>query len=158
MATAAEILTDIYNSNDFAAMMRKVDVSEDLKDDIRQHVFCELFAKDSSFILDLQHRGKLRGYISSMVWSVSRMKRTNSFARQFGLLEVVTDEIPDVEDEKEIEIEVDLSSLYWYNAELLRLYAELGSYKAVSEKTGIPCTSIFEAIQTAKKHLKNDLK
>lgn len=138
-------------------MLRKVKVSESLKDDLKQHVFCELYAKPPEFIIDLKSRGKLRGYISSMVWSISKMKRTNSFARQFGVNETPTDTIPDVAEERETIDPVDLSKLHWYKAELLKLYAELGTYKAVSESTGIPTVSVFNTVKQAKKLIRQTL-
>jgi len=158
LVTAKEILTDIYTSEDFAAMMRKVDVSKELKKDLQQHVFCELLQKPEQLILDLYNRKKLRGYISSMVWSISRMKQTNSFARQFGVNEVLTNEFTDIADERYSEMDADLSSLSWYDSEVLRLYAKLGSYRAVANDTGIPLVSIFDTVKRAKTIVKNDLK
>lgn len=155
--TAKQILTDIYVSEDFAAMMRKVKISEDLKEDLQQHVFCELLQKPEEAIIDLYNRKKLRGYISSMVWSISRMKRTNSFARQFGVNEVCTDDLPEIADSSYSELTPDLNKLNWYNSELLQLYAKLGSYKAVSDDTGIPVISVFNAVKEAKKILKHEM-
>ena len=154
--TATELLTNIYKSKDFADMMRRVKVSDELKEDIKQHVFCELFAKPCEFIEDLQNRGKLRGYISSMVWAVSKMNRHNKFARQFGFNEVPLEFAAHLEVEETPE-PITLDGLDWYKAEMLQLYAELGTYKAVNEKTNIPTVSVFNTVKAAKKHVKMHL-
>ena len=155
--TAKEVLTEIYQSKELAKMMQVVRCREDLKEDLKQHVFCELFAKPEEFILDLVNRGKLKGYISSMVFSISRMKNTNSFARQFGLKEDVTDSFTEIALEVSEMPDIDTSRLYWYKDTILRLYAELGTYKAVSLDTGIPVTSIYRTVNEARKELKREI-
>jgi DNA-directed RNA polymerase specialized sigma24 family protein len=47
--------------------------------------------------------------------------------------------------------------LYWYHQELLKLYAEHGTYRAVSEITNIPVKSIHNAIKKAKVKLKKEI-
>jgi RNA polymerase sigma factor (sigma-70 family) len=50
-----------------------------------------------------------------------------------------------------------LESVYWYNAELLKLYAEGKSYRQIAKETGIKLGSVYTAIQRAKKEIKEYL-
>lgn len=47
-----------------------------------------------------------------------------------------------------------LDSLHWYQAELFRLYVKYGTYKKVSENTGIPIRSVGTTIRSVKDYLK----
>lgn len=40
-----------------------------------------------------------------------------------------------------------INKLYWYDAEMLRLYMQLGNYRAIQKKTGIPFVSCYKNIQ-----------
>lgn len=59
--------------------------------------------------------------------------------------------------EYESEVICALSEMHWYKQELLNLYVELGTYKAVSDKTGIPLTSVFKTITELRKEIKQKL-
>ena len=43
------------------------------------------------------------------------------------------------------------NSMWWYHSRLIKLYAEEGSYRAVSEKTMIPKASIADSIREFKR-------
>lgn len=70
--------------------------------------------------------------------------------------QVNTDEFEDrlaketVEDKALSEIE----NLYWYNAELVKLYMIHGNYRAIEQHTGIPFVSCYHTIKKAFKELK----
>ena len=55
------------------------------------------------------------------------------------------------------ELKAHLSQMHWYKARVFELYAELGTYRAVSEITGIPTTSVYRTVQELKKELKQKL-
>jgi hypothetical protein len=50
-----------------------------------------------------------------------------------------------------------MGEMHWYKARVFELYAELGTYRAVSELTGIPTTSVYRTVQDLKKELKQKL-
>lgn len=56
----------------------------------------------------------------------------------------------DMEDKALSEIE----NLYWYNAELVKLYMLHGNYRAIEEQTGIPFVSCYHTIRKSFKELK----
>jgi hypothetical protein len=162
---AKSILTEIYQSKELAATIAKVKPIE-LQGDIRQHVFCELYGKDESFIAELHERGKLRLYIAKMIRNISRLKSTNSFNRAMGKeipmsacgesrFEVVRYENEERErQEVESSIACAVAEIYWYKAGILKLYAEMGTYKAVAIRTGIPAASIFRTVKDARAEIK----
>lgn len=48
----------------------------------------------------------------------------------------------------------EIDGLYWYNAELIRLYVKHGNYRAIEKETGIHYISCYKAIQKSFKQLK----
>lgn len=176
----AEILSEIYVSTEVETMIRSLK-PEHLQDDIKQHCFLELFEKDEAFIMDLHERGKLKNYIVKTLYNTARFTRT-SFAKEQGkeipfseidgkkafksnyeleddfvvadleqyaaMLGCTTEEVIDFEN-----IEIDLSNLHWYKREVLKLYAEQGTYQKVSDLTHIPMTSIYQTVLEARKQV-----
>jgi hypothetical protein len=48
----------------------------------------------------------------------------------------------------------EIDKLYWYDAEMLRLYMKLGTFRAIQEHTGIPFISCYKNIQKSLATLK----
>lgn len=48
----------------------------------------------------------------------------------------------------------EIENLYWYNAELVKLYMVHGNYRAIEEQTGIPFVSCYHTIRKSFKELK----
>ena len=151
-----DILTEIYQSEELAATIAKVKPTR-LQQDIKQHVFLELLNKDKDIITDLHNRGKLKAYIASMIWNISQLRESNSFAKQIGMREVSTDKFVDVPYETSELFYLPIDKIYWYKARILELYAELGTYALVAEYTGIPTSSIFRTVREAKKEIKSKI-
>lgn len=165
--TAASILTRIYESKEIKEVIMRLK-PEHLQQDILQHTFLELFEKEESFILELDGRGKLKAYIVKILYNTATYSRS-SFAKALGK-ETPTDicgdakyEVIRYEDEEKERTESNnsvacaVSNLHWYKANMLAIYAELGTYKAVSEKTKIPLSSVFKTITEARKEIKKQL-
>jgi hypothetical protein len=51
-----------------------------------------------------------------------------------------------------------IDELYWYDAEILKLYLELGSYREVEKATGIKWTSVYDTVTTAIGIIKSKLR
>lgn len=169
MNTAHNILTEIYLSKELAATIAKVRPTS-WQEDIKQHVFTELFAKPDADILDLHKRGKLKSYVARMIWNVSQMNKHNEFARKTGLNEMSvglchqsTFEVVRIDESQKQQLEAEQSvncvmeKMHWYKANIMKLYAELGTYKAVTQDTGIPTASIFRTVREAKKEIKSKI-
>ena len=147
------MLIEIYQSKDFATMIKKVR-PVNLQEDIKQHVFVQLFEKEELFITDLNGKNKLRPYIATMVWNISRLRASNSFTKQLGLKEIPTEGFRDVPYETEDLFYVPLNKIHWYKARIIELYAELGTYAEVAKFTGIPTCSVFRTVRQARKEIK----
>lgn len=50
-----------------------------------------------------------------------------------------------------------IDELYWYNAEMIRLYVKHGNYRAIERETGIPYISCYKSIQKSFKELKKNV-
>lgn len=151
--TKNSILTEIYLSKDVEVLIRSIK-PDHLQDDIKQHCFLELFEKPEEFILDLYNRKKLKNYIIKVLYNTSRWINT-PLHKQLGK-ETPTEFIEDSECEvyEEINIEPVMNDIYWYKAEMIRLYAEHGTFQKVSDLTGIPLKSVYTTIVEARKEIK----
>jgi len=139
----SEILTEIYLSAEVEKMIRSLKPCH-LQDDIKQHCFIELLEKDEEFIMDLHNRGKLKNYIVKVLYNTARFTRT-SFTKQLGK-ETPTETFEDVPEEEYEGVSVNIENLHWYKREVLKLYAEQGTYQKVSDLTHIPMTSIYQTV------------
>ncbi len=52
----------------------------------------------------------------------------------------------------------EIDNLYWYDAELIRLYQKKGNFRAIEKETGIPFVSCFNTLKenAIKKHENNN--
>jgi DNA-directed RNA polymerase specialized sigma24 family protein len=169
---ASSLLTEIYQSKEIGDVISRIQ-PEQIRDDLKQHVFLELFEQSEDFIIDLFTRGKLKAYIAKMLYNTARFSRTK-FSKEMGkeiafgnfeelegkicktsAYEIVrgTNDLRTKDDEFE-ELNCAVSQIYWYKARLLELYSEVGTYKKVSEVTGIPVASVFATITQARKEVK----
>jgi hypothetical protein len=147
--TKDQLLSEIYQSTEVKVMIASLQPKH-LQQDILQHCFLELFEKKEEFILDLHTRGKLKHYIVKILYNTARFSRT-TFAKTLGqdisfsdvLVTKPTENYADSLERFEqnienndalIEYEADqrevydqvyfnLSGLYWYKAEIFKLYA-----------------------------------
>jgi DNA-directed RNA polymerase specialized sigma24 family protein len=159
--TKNEIIAALYNSKEVDELILKIQPSY-LRDDLKQYVFHVLCEKPDAFIINLSESKTLKYFLVRII--------TNSvFSNSSGFLsihrkskEVYQDQFKDVEDvESNHELidrcEKEVEKLYWYNKELLELYAEHGTYRAVSEFTDIPVKSVHNAVKKAKLEIRKRL-
>jgi len=132
------------------AVLSKVRDQEHI-DDLKQHLFLQLLEKPDGFILELEMKGKLKSYVVKMIWNISHWTKGNFKPRS---KEVLVEKFKDVKDDIDEEVDIPLHKLHWYNRELLKLYAECGTYQAVSNATMIPVKSVFENVRKTKKIIK----
>ena len=75
--------------------------------------------------------------------------------RKLEAKETPLESLPDLVEEEVVEIiVVPLDRIHWYEAKILELYAELGTYRKVAEATGIPHISIYHTVRNARKNIK----
>ena len=166
------LITEIYTSKEIGEVISKIH-PESIRDDLKQHVFLELFEHSEDFILDLHNRGKLKSFIVKMMFNTSRFTKSK-FSKEmgkeisFGNFEEINEKVCQqsafeitrgvsdlrTKDDEFEEMNCALSKIYWYKAEILKLYSELGTYKKVSLTTGIPVASVFATVNQARKEIK----
>jgi len=157
---AKSILTNIYTSNEIAECLLKID--SDIRDDLKQHVFLLLFEKDENFIIELHQQDKLRNYIVKVMFNLVHFTQDKFHRVNRRQTEILTNDFDeDITDDREVDLlpklEMEMQNIYWYNKHMLELYVELGTYKSVSEKTGIAIRSVANAVEKAKKQLKHNV-
>lgn len=95
MNHATQLLTELYTSREVAEVVKRLRPAE-LQQDMLQHVFTELFAKDPAEIEEKHEQGRLRGYVALMLYNTAKHYK-GKFHREQGrdragqLIEVSTD-------------------------------------------------------------------
>lgn len=147
-------------------------VKEDIRDDLLQHVFVFLLEKEEAFILELHAKNKLNAYFVKVLFNTAHF-REDKFHRQYKRdREIPQEHLPDVPCDDEPKHTQDMATHCfsivnlltesnerneWYNSQLLKLYVDLGTYQAVSDKTGIAKRSVCNAVHEARKQVKAKL-
>ena len=150
---AKQIIEELYRSDDLRECLSRIQ-PPDIRDDVKQHVFTELLLKPETDILDLYERGKFTAYVAKMLVNMVRWERS-SFRKLQGRETALES---DIADEQPIEIiVVPLQKLYWYDAKMLELYAEHGSYRKVEAITGIEFSGICKTIKKARIEIKKHM-
>jgi hypothetical protein len=134
-----------------------------LQDDLKQEVILKICEMPEEKLLSLHESKVLEFYTVRVIINEIR-NPNNSFAKKYrGISEEITNEphSPDPDfKEREVLEELqqvainEIQNLYWYDKELLLTYLRLGSYRAVTEYTGIPVTSIFNSLKKSMKVMK----
>ena len=152
---AIAIIEEIYRSEDLRECLSRIRPVE-VQQDVLQHVFMELLEKDPELIIDLHTRHQLKKYVVTMLFNSVKWERS-SF-NKMSSKEILFETFNDIcEEQPEVTLKVPLEKIYWYDAKLLELYAEHGTYRKVAEITGLEFTGIFKTIQKAKKEIKKHI-
>lgn len=152
---AKQIIEELYRSKDLKECLAKIR-PVDIQQDVLQYVFTELLMKDDEMVIDLYRRNKLMAYVAKMLYNMVRWER-GTFRKSLTK-EVIVDTFVDIAYEESIdEIQVPLEKIYWYDAQILELYAKYGTYRAVAEITGINHVSIFHTVKKAKEAIKKHI-
>lgn len=121
--------------------------------DLIQFVFAKICEQDDTFIASLIDNGKLRHYIAKLIYNTKHWQRTE-WTKQMAAKEIPTEIFNEKADEKYNELEIPIEKIYWFKAEILKLYAELGTYRAVALKTGINVSAVFKYVNAARNDIK----
>jgi len=155
-----EILTEFWSSrevNEAISKMKPVELQEDLKSE----VFLILAELDQQKLVDLYDRKQLRFYIVRIMLNLVQSTDKKFYRKYRDFVEWVEVEKEDV---KEVDITEGIlnhvEGLYWYQKEILRLYAfEFnGNARELSRKTGIPYMSIIRTLNQTKNELRKKIR
>lgn len=156
-----KIIEELYKSKEVDDVLKKIQPA-DIQDDLRQYVFQVLCEKPDDFIIDLYNQKKIKFYLVKIITNSVFANVSGFYKIHKNSKEVHCEQFEDVVDEDSNHefmerCEKEVKELYWYNEVLLRMYAEHGSYRAVSVKTGIPVKSVFNAVRKAKNQIKSNI-
>ena len=161
--TAAQIITDIYNSGELKKVCQNI--GGDYWFDLQQEVTLILLEKPTEKIIELQASGFLKWYIVRII--MSQFKSNNSafhkkyrhFDHNYPTHELLDCYHPifeetDHEYHKESQRKADAlkraftaldkSNSFPYEQRLLDLYLQVGKKRKVSEMTGIPYRTVLK--------------
>lgn len=157
-----DIISELYQSKEVNELISKIRPVE-LQDDLKQYAFAVLLEKPDAFIIELHNKKQLRYFLVKII-SNSVFSNRSGFLKIHKLsdnadIDVIADIPVDNSSMHEVigKIHAEIKNVYWYNAELLNLYSEHGSYRKVSEITNIPVKSVYNAIKHAKETIKKNI-
>lgn len=155
-----EILTEFWESkevNDAIGRMHPVELQEDLKSE----VFLILAELDEQKLIELYDRKQLRFYIVRVMLNLIKSTDKKFFKKYRDFVEWQPIDKPDevYYDITENVLEY-VEGLYWYQKEILRLYAFefKGNAKELSRQTGIPYMSIIRTLNQTKNELRKKIR
>lgn len=153
---AKKLLEEIYISKELKDCIAKIKPI-DIQQDVLQHSFVELLLKDDDLIIDLAKRNKLLPFVTKVIYNMVKWQRSTwKYTKSKEIYNGINYD-NNVVEENEEEINIPLESLYWYEARILELYAEHGSYRKVEQITGISYVSIFNTVKKARKNIKKNM-
>lgn len=157
--TKNEILSELFTSKDFNQCIRKMK-PENLQDELRAEVALILCEKPEDLIIGLADRKELRFYTVRIILNLIQ-SNTSQFYKKFRvnnleLSEIIEPIIIEYDERKDTAIS-EIDNLYWYDREILKLYAEHGTYRKVEEVTGIPFESVYKTVMKNCKIIRDRL-
>jgi hypothetical protein len=141
------------NFNDCLSKMKPQHLQEDLKMEVAL-IVCEW---PEEKILKLHEKKVLEFSVVRVILNLIRSDRS-PFAKMYRRPFVeMSHELSDCEGEgleqrrikeaiEDLAIE-EINSLYWYDAEMIRLYMKHGNFRAIQKETGIPFISCYKNIK-----------
>ena len=66
----------------------------------------------------------------------------------------LSEQMPEEYDDKPDRAIAEIDKLYWYDREIMKLYAEHGTYRKIEEVTGIPFESVYKTVRRCCKEIK----
>jgi len=116
--------------------------------DLIQNVFLKVYLLKEDFLIDLVQRKKLKHYIAKMLYNsnIDELRKKSK--------EVLTESFADTPEVLYNEIDIPLNKLPFLYAEILNMYSQLGTYRAVAKKTNINVSAVYKYVQIAKQEIK----
>lgn len=164
MSTKNDIISELYLSKDFCSCIKKMQ-PEHLQDDLKAEVITVLCELNEEKIQRLHNDKSLGFYAVRIILNMVRNKE-HPFQKKFRSvhIELTNQDVADDYNLEEAQIRQTLedatleaiNGLYWYDAELVRLYMKHGNFRALQKDTGIPLASCYRTIKNAFNTLKKE--
>lgn len=159
--TKNHIISTLYLDKDIDQSIKKMQPIE-LQDELRSEMFLVLCEMPEDRIIEMHENGMLKFYLVRTMISMIKSNTSRFYYKFRNHLNCEIDHTHDkaeVASEYEEEINDKLTKsievLHWYEAQILKLYAENGqNILALSRETKIPYRSLMKTIKKAKTLLK----
>ncbi len=157
-ARANEIIVTLMQSDEFSNCMKKVKPS--LKEDLTGELALILLETEPEKIILLHEKRQLSFYTVRIILTLA-FSKTSPFYKKYR---VTHDEFKDpgmlddyysiinrkVVEERALD---EIDKLDWYESEMVKLYMEVGNYRAMEQRTNIPYVSCFCTVKNAIKKI-----
>jgi hypothetical protein len=159
--TKNQIIEQLFRGKNFNDAIFKMEPAH-LRDDLKMEVITIVCEWPEEKILKLHSDNALDFYVVRVILNQAKSS-TSPFAKKYRApfleLKDVADHSESIEDRQVREQMEDfaleeIERLYWYDAEMIRLYLKLGSFRAIEEHTGIPFISCYKNIKKSMATLK----
>jgi len=162
-----QIITELFLSKNFNDCINKMK-PEYLRDDLKAEVILVICELDETKLKGLYDRGELNFYVARVILNMIK-STSSSFYRKYRKTTVEYNHNEELESDKHLPGEIEhrehiellqdisvkeIDSLYWYDAELLKLYMKLGTYRAIEKETGIPFESVYKTVRKSINQIK----
>lgn len=176
-----KIISDYYTQKDIITFFKNI--AGEWWEELRQDVFLTICEYDKEKIIDMHQRKCLKFFIVRIGLNQFRSKNSKFYYQNFKNQRlsdnIIDDELIENSDkilysnmlyelqddnaynkiEAKIQaVEKSIDDLRFFECEVLKLYLQLGTYKNVSIKTGIPIRTIANGVKNAINNVKLNLK
>lgn len=170
--TLEEFINENYDN--IILMSRRICKGSPESGDVAHHVISEFLENDRA--VELIHKGEAMKYLSGMVWRSfnSSTSPYHKIYRQKGRMHRLKDWKAEQIEQDEYdyytdnvieaiqilleEMQIDKNDMTWYYAKLFKMWLETPNFSELERKTKIPRTSISQAVNEAKKYIRQELK
>jgi hypothetical protein len=160
--TKNEVITNLYNSKNFNDCIGKME-PDYLREDLKSEVLSVVCEWPDEKVIGLYERKELDFYVVRVILNQVKSK-TSPFAKKYRrhTEELNGHEVLDFHDldERALKEELEdiaieeIDNLYWYDGALIKLYVELGNFRAIETVTQIPFISCYKNIKKSLQTLK----
>ncbi len=160
LAQRNQIIEELFVGKNFNNCISKME-PDHLQEDLKMEVISIVCEWPNEKVIELHKKKELEFYVVRVV--LNQIKSNTShfhkkYRKTYTPIEnsnlIVVHKCQDEPiDERMIREEAEdlaldeINRLYWYDAEMIRLYLKLGSFRAIEEHTGIPFISCYKNIK-----------
>jgi hypothetical protein len=159
--TRNQIIEGLFNGKNFNDCISKMEPAH-LQDDLRMEVISIVCEWPEEKVVGLHLDNALEFYVVRVILNQVKSK-TSPFVKKYRNSTYEIKETPQVNEnteERQLKEALEdfaleeIDKLYWYDAEMVRLYLKHGNFRAIEKETGIPFISCYKNIKKSLALLK----
>ena len=176
-----KLIAEYYENKELVTFFKNI--ANEWWEELRQDVFLTVCEYDKDKILEMQSKKYLKFFIIRIALNQFRSKTSKFYYQNFKNnnvgIALTDDEMVenadailysnfiydtqgetayDIVEAKIVSAETSIEKLRYFEREVLKLYLQLGTYKKVSEDTGIPIRTIANGVKNAIQNVKLNIK